>query len=182
MAARYTHKSVADVEDAAEKFGFGETHESRFDATTGQAIVAFVTLKGGADGSVEKLEELRAHVATKSSRLRTEVLTDAFAILLFATIGQLSHHGHVSATGYAEDALPFLVCWFAAYAVFHGRFVPTWLVGVTLGVALRAVILSHYRWNELAFWLVSLAFVGAVSLALRQITNLVRQRRTRFAG
>ena len=38
---------------------------SRADATTGQAIVAFVTLKGGADGSVEKLEELRAHVATK---------------------------------------------------------------------------------------------------------------------
>jgi acetyl-CoA synthetase len=38
---------------------------SRFDATTGQAIVAFVTLKGGADGSVAKLEELRAHVATR---------------------------------------------------------------------------------------------------------------------
>jgi acetyl-CoA synthetase len=38
---------------------------SRGDATTGQAIVAFVTLKGGAEGSVEKLEELRAHVATK---------------------------------------------------------------------------------------------------------------------
>jgi acetyl-CoA synthetase len=38
---------------------------SRIDATTGQAIVAFVTLKGGAEGSVEKLEELRAHVATK---------------------------------------------------------------------------------------------------------------------
>ena len=32
---------------------------------TGQAIVAFVTLKGGADGSVEKLEELRNHVAEK---------------------------------------------------------------------------------------------------------------------
>ena len=32
---------------------------------TGQAIVAFVTLKGGAEGSVEKLEELRNHVATK---------------------------------------------------------------------------------------------------------------------
>jgi acetyl-CoA synthetase len=38
---------------------------SRADATTGQAIVAFVTLKGGADGSVAKLEELRAHVAMK---------------------------------------------------------------------------------------------------------------------
>jgi acetyl-CoA synthetase len=38
---------------------------SRNDAMTGQAIVAFVTLKGGVDGSVEKLEELRSHVAQK---------------------------------------------------------------------------------------------------------------------
>ncbi len=38
---------------------------SRADAVTGEAIVAYVTLKGGADGSVEKLEELRNHVATK---------------------------------------------------------------------------------------------------------------------
>jgi len=37
----------------------------RADALTGQAIVAYVTLKGGADGSVEKLEELRNHVAQK---------------------------------------------------------------------------------------------------------------------
>jgi acetyl-CoA synthetase len=32
---------------------------------TGQAIVAFVTLKSSAEGSVEKLEELRNHVAQK---------------------------------------------------------------------------------------------------------------------
>jgi acetyl-CoA synthetase len=37
----------------------------RSDATTGQAIVAYVTLKGGRDGSVEMLEELRNHVAKK---------------------------------------------------------------------------------------------------------------------
>ncbi len=37
----------------------------RTDSLTGQAIVAFVTLKGGQDGSVEMLEELRNHVATK---------------------------------------------------------------------------------------------------------------------
>src|SRR5207253_6396832 len=37
----------------------------RNDAQTGQAIVAFVTLKGGKTGSVEKLEELRNHVAQK---------------------------------------------------------------------------------------------------------------------
>jgi acetyl-CoA synthetase len=37
----------------------------RNDATTGQAIVAYVTLKGGEDGSVDMLEELRNHVAQK---------------------------------------------------------------------------------------------------------------------
>ena len=35
----------------------------RNDALTGQAIVAFVTLKGGQEGSLEMLEELRNHVA-----------------------------------------------------------------------------------------------------------------------
>jgi acetyl-CoA synthetase len=38
---------------------------SRKDAITGEAIVAYVTLKSGRDGSVEKLEELRNHVAVK---------------------------------------------------------------------------------------------------------------------
>jgi len=38
---------------------------SRADSVTGEAIVAYVTLKGGADGSVGKLEELRNHVAQK---------------------------------------------------------------------------------------------------------------------
>jgi len=37
----------------------------RKDATTGQAIVAYVSLKGGKEGSVDKLEELRNHVAKK---------------------------------------------------------------------------------------------------------------------
>ena len=37
----------------------------RNDALTGQAIVAYVTLKGGDEGSLEMLEELRNHVAAK---------------------------------------------------------------------------------------------------------------------
>ncbi|MSO57759.1 MAG: acetate--CoA ligase [Thermoleophilia bacterium] len=37
----------------------------RADAITGQAIVAYVTLKNGREGSVAMLEELRNHVATK---------------------------------------------------------------------------------------------------------------------
>src|SRR5262249_37029603 len=38
---------------------------SRKDSTTGEAIVAYVTLKGGRNGSVEMLEELRNHVGHK---------------------------------------------------------------------------------------------------------------------
>jgi acetyl-CoA synthetase len=53
-SALVDHPEVAEAAVAA-----------RADATTGQAIVAFVTLKGGAEGSVDKLEELRSHVARK---------------------------------------------------------------------------------------------------------------------
>jgi acetyl-CoA synthetase len=38
---------------------------SRKDAQTGEAIVAYVTLKGDKEGSLDKLEELRAHVGKK---------------------------------------------------------------------------------------------------------------------
>jgi acetyl-CoA synthetase len=53
-SALVDHREVAEAAVAA-----------RADAMTGQAIVAFVTLKGGAEGSVEKMEELRNHVAAK---------------------------------------------------------------------------------------------------------------------
>jgi hypothetical protein len=58
--------------------------------------------------------------------------------------------------------LPFLISWLAIAALTH-RFVTTWLVGVTAGVVIRMVVLSHYRWSELSFLAVSLAFVGAVA-------------------
>ena len=53
-SALVDHREVAEAAVAA-----------RNDPMTGQAIVAFVTLKGGSEGSVEKLEELRDHVAAK---------------------------------------------------------------------------------------------------------------------
>ena len=105
-------------------------------------------------------------------------IADALAIAVFATIGQLSHHGHVSATGYAEDALPLLAGWFAAAWLFRYAFVPTWLGGVTVGVALRMVLLSHYRGDEAAFWLVTLVVVGALALATRVAARTVTGRRT----
>jgi acetyl-CoA synthetase len=53
-SALVDHKEVAEAAVCGRK-----------DAQTGQAIVAYVSLKGGKEGSVEKLEELRNHVATK---------------------------------------------------------------------------------------------------------------------
>ena len=53
-SALVDHQSVAEAAVCA-----------RGDATTGQAIVAFVSLKGGQDGSVAMLDELRDHVAHK---------------------------------------------------------------------------------------------------------------------
>ncbi len=41
----------------------------RKDETTGQAIVAFVSLKGGDEGSPEMMAELREHVATKIGKI-----------------------------------------------------------------------------------------------------------------
>jgi acetyl-CoA synthetase len=41
----------------------------RSDPQTGQAVVAFVSLKGGAEGSASLMKELREHVATKIGRI-----------------------------------------------------------------------------------------------------------------
>jgi acetyl-CoA synthetase len=53
-SALVDHKEVAEAAVCGRK-----------DPQTGQAIVAYVSLKGGKEGSVEKLEELRNHVAAK---------------------------------------------------------------------------------------------------------------------
>ena len=105
-------------------------------------------------------------------------LADAVAIVAFATIGQLSHHGHLSAGGYAGAALPLLAGWFAASHVFRGRFVPTWLAGVSLGVLLRAAVLSHWYGKELVFWVVALVFVGLAAAFTRSLARIARRRRT----
>ncbi len=87
------------------------------------------------------------------------------AIVVFATIGQLSHHGGVSVGGYAADVLPFAVCW-VVLAWWTRRFLPTWLGGVTLGVAIRMVVLGHERFGELSFLAVALVVIGGLSFAL----------------
>ena len=46
--------------------------------------------------------------------MRRLALAGTLAIVIFATIGQLSHEGGVSAGGYAADVLPLVGCWLAA--------------------------------------------------------------------
>jgi hypothetical protein len=92
------------------------------------------------------------------------------AIVAFATIGQLNHDGGVSLGGYAADLLPLLGGWLVI-ARLIGRFVPTWLIGVTLGVAIRMVVLGHYHWNQLSFLAVALVFVGALAGGAMLVTR-----------
>ena len=120
--------------------------------------------------------------------MRSLAVSGTVAIVVFATIGQLSHHGAVSAGGYAADVLPLLGSWLAVAALTH-RFLPTWLLGVSAGVGIRMLVLGHERPSELAFLAVSLGFVGLVSGVLLWATggaartpNLVRRGRTRFAS
>lgn len=97
--------------------------------------------------------------------MRRLALAGTVAIVLFATIGQLSHHDRVTVGGYAADLVPLLASWLVLAAATR-RFGPTWLGGVTAGVAIRMVALGHYRWSELSFLAVALAFVGAVALGV----------------
>jgi hypothetical protein len=111
-------------------------------------------------------------------RLRPAI-ADALAILVFVTIGLLSHHGGVSLAGYARDALPFLGGWFAAAALFHlytrrgrWRLVATWAVGVPAGVLVRALVLGrHLGSKEAAFLVVSLVTVGVLVVAVRLLSS-----------
>jgi len=69
-----------------------------------------------------------------------------------------------------------LVAWFAVASTTR-RFVPTWLVGVTLGVVARMIALGHYRWDQLTFLLVALVFVGLIAWPVQWVARA----RTRFA-
>jgi hypothetical protein len=111
----------------------------------------------------------------KIRSLRQFAPVDAAAICAFAVIGLLSHRGTVGAGGLAEDALPLLAGWFCAAVAFGAyrrggaRLVATWLVGIPLGVALRAVVLD--RDIAPTFLVVTLVFVGAWVLAARLVAR-----------
>ena len=105
---------------------------------------------------------------------------DAVAIVVFATIGLISHHKGISLRGYARDALPIMAGWFGAAILFRTyvthrqtRVLATWLVGVTAGVLVRALILGHsLNGKEATFLGVALVFVLLFVYVLRSIVGV----------
>ena len=113
---------------------------------------------------------------------RRAPIADALAILVFVTIGLLSHHGDLTLAGYARDAVPFIGCWFAAALVFRlysqtgwWRLAATWAVGVPAAVLVRALALGrHLGSKEAAFLVVSLLTIGVLVLGFRLLSSRVR--------
>ena len=111
-------------------------------------------------------------------------LADALGILTFATVGLLSHDHALSFTGYARDALPLLVGWFAAAFLFGAYRNPsprtllaTWIVGVPLGILVRALVLGRsFDGDQAVFLGITLAFTLLFVLAFRGVLGLAMRR------
>ena len=108
---------------------------------------------------------------------RTAVAADLVAIVVFVTVGLLNHHGGVSATGYARDLLPIGACWLLAAGAFDlyrrprwGALLGTWLVGVTVGIAVRALVLWRLDGNDGVFLAVALCFTILFVVISRAVT------------
>jgi hypothetical protein len=71
-----------------------------------------------------------------------------------------------SVTAFVRDLLCFELAWLAVSRVTRGRFLPTWLVGVTLAVGVRAAIVGHWPG---AFYGVALGFTGLFVLLGRAL-------------
>ena len=110
-------------------------------------------------------------------------LADALGILVFATVGLVSHD-EFGLAGYARDALPLLGGWFAAALVFGAYRSPstrtlllTWIVGVPLGLLVRALVLDRdFDGDQAVFLGISLAFTLLFVAACRAALGLLARR------
>jgi hypothetical protein len=114
-------------------------------------------------------------------RGRLAAASDGAAIVVFAVVGLVSHGASV--TAFAHDALPLLFGWFAMALAVQlyaspsvGRLLVTWVVGITAGVLLRALVLGRdLNGKQAAFLATSLVFTLLFVLALRAATALWRR-------
>jgi hypothetical protein len=113
----------------------------------------------------------------------TAVVADVVALLAFVTIGLLTHHGDLTWSGYARDAIPIAGCWLLAAGAFDlykrprpSAFVATWFVGVTAGIIVRAVVRLHLDSGDGVFLLVALGFTLLFVVAARQAATHLTPR------
>jgi hypothetical protein len=81
----------------------------------------------------------------------------------------------VSATAFVRDALCLVAAWFAVAAAVRlytrfawWRLAATWLIGISVGVLVRAAIVGHLAVD---FWAVALAFTALFVLAGRLLAT-----------
>jgi hypothetical protein len=107
-------------------------------------------------------------------------LVDAVFVLLFATLGRLSHTEGVSWAGVLGTAWPFLVALAAGWLLARWRLgwpirVPgstaIWLVTVVLGLALRVATGGGFAWS---FGLVALVVLGLFLIGWRCAVEAIR--------
>ena len=98
---------------------------------------------------------------------------DAAALVVFVVVGVATHHASVGA--FLRDAACILGGWFAVALVVRlyarggwKRLAVTWLVGVSVGVLVRAAIVGHVAFD---FWGVALAFTALFVAAGRLVAT-----------
>jgi hypothetical protein len=102
---------------------------------------------------------------------------DAAALVVFVVVGVLTHGA--SAWAFVRDLLCILGGWFAVALVLRlyvrgswWRLAGTWLLGVSVGVLIRAAIVGHVAYD---FWAVALAFTALFVLAARLILHVLHR-------
>ncbi len=115
---------------------------------------------------------------------------DAIAILAFVLIGMLQHRTPFTLPDIGRTLVPFYIGWFGAgllvglYRAVPPRwaFVAVWVLGVLIGVVLRAWVFTGRGATLLAisptFVLFSLIFLGLFTGIPRLIMGLTRRRAT----
>jgi Protein of unknown function (DUF3054) len=107
-------------------------------------------------------------------------LADAAALLVFVTVGLVSHRRGFGA-GYARDLPAFLGSWLVAGALFRlyrnaarWRLVATWTCAVPAAVLLRALVLGHaLNGSEAAFLVVSLVTIAVLVVGFRVLLGVM---------
>lgn len=116
-------------------------------------------------------------------RTAVAVAADALAFVAFALVGMLSHDG-ISAEGFLRDVVTLAAGWFAAAAGFalyrrpsRRALLLTWIVGVPVGVLVRALALGRATEpRQLAFLATTLVFSLAFVALLRLLAAAIGQR------